>query len=932
MDTQPYDDSFDEQIYLAANPDVAAAVKEGSIASGRAHYEHTGRKEGRIANAADFVLAQSKKLAALGYDVAVRDSQVAQLNHSVQELQAELNRHRSSLGFRMANGVRRVSGLLPPKDLLRGRAKKVLWWAVTGQLPAKYRQWQSTRPLPGRGVPHFAPPEGDFSFAVPFKFAPTPIDTAPRVAVVLHMFYPELLDEFKGYLANIPFGFDLFVTTDSEEKRHQIEAGMEGWERGAVEVRIAPNRGRDIAPKLIACRDVYERYEFFLHIHSKKSPQLDVLSDWRPYLLDTLLGSEAIVRSVFEAFRADPKLGMVAAEHFDPVRHQIGWGWNFQASRKFAAELGIRLNINEKVDFPSGSMFWGRSAALGPLLERNLQVDDFAPEAKQLDGTLGHVIERLYFFVCEKAGYRWLKLIRPHACKKMENIVFPASAEELGRLIPETQYQLAARGRKAQPAQRLHPISAGLQQDWLTVHAKSDLRHLPYEQFCEELRKHMARQDSMVDFDEQFYRSAYPPIAREIDRGGVACGYVHYCLAGQFEGRRHSDRALVRKFGIQPNCPSGFLAPVDQSPLRQRVMLDALPDAPESTLLIMFSHLQEDLFFAGYSEFFKDYAPVFARFERVVLSVATAEFERRLAAKYWPAIEVIHQSELASFSHKPQMVVAFNAHLTCQAQQMMPSHLDRIVYYCQDFESGFFPFGIDYVIGERAVANSRNLVVSTELLKKFFVDHGLITNQRVHVTSPRLEPLPAVPERSKRVFLYYRPELFHKRNLPEVLTEAAVEFCNRHQGYEIYMVGSVATSYSYRLNGSQVYVLSKLPKDQYVGLISSCDVVVSMIYAAHPGVIAYQAAASGIPTVTNVFENRDAALLRRMSANLVPYDPVRQDLVDCIEEALAMPKGNRSFDAAVYAGAPGGSFVDFHLAMLEQAEPRTMEEALAAQN
>lgn len=40
-------ESFDEERYLAANPDVAAAVKAGQFASGREHYETFGRAEGR---------------------------------------------------------------------------------------------------------------------------------------------------------------------------------------------------------------------------------------------------------------------------------------------------------------------------------------------------------------------------------------------------------------------------------------------------------------------------------------------------------------------------------------------------------------------------------------------------------------------------------------------------------------------------------------------------------------------------------------------------------------------------------------------------------------------------------------------------------------------------------------------------------------------
>jgi FkbM family methyltransferase len=41
-------DNFDEHAYLEANPDVAAAIRLGKFASGRAHFEKHGRREGRV--------------------------------------------------------------------------------------------------------------------------------------------------------------------------------------------------------------------------------------------------------------------------------------------------------------------------------------------------------------------------------------------------------------------------------------------------------------------------------------------------------------------------------------------------------------------------------------------------------------------------------------------------------------------------------------------------------------------------------------------------------------------------------------------------------------------------------------------------------------------------------------------------------------------
>jgi SAM-dependent methyltransferase len=41
-------DNFDEAGYLAANPDIAAGVRDGTVVSGRTHFDAHGRSEGRM--------------------------------------------------------------------------------------------------------------------------------------------------------------------------------------------------------------------------------------------------------------------------------------------------------------------------------------------------------------------------------------------------------------------------------------------------------------------------------------------------------------------------------------------------------------------------------------------------------------------------------------------------------------------------------------------------------------------------------------------------------------------------------------------------------------------------------------------------------------------------------------------------------------------
>ncbi|WP_419419962.1 rhamnan synthesis F family protein [Legionella sp. D16C41] len=320
------------------------------------------------------------------------------------------------------------------------RTIKILWWTLTLQLKSKLQNYklQYSR----KEDVHYLPLPKAYSLVVPFEYECLSKNSLPTIAVMCHMYYIDMLEIFKAYLTNIPYRFDLFITTDSEDKKRIIEANLSSWESGSVIVKIAPNRGRDIAPKLITFKEIYSKYEFCLHIHTKKSPYHEVHEKWRSYLLDNLLGSKKIVQSIFEIFKTEPGIGIIAPQHFWPFHSSIGWGYNFEIAQRFSSKLGLNLALDGRLDFPSGSMFWARCAALMPLLDCNLSFDDFPEEANQKDGTLAHVIERLYFLSCELAGFRWIKIISSSYANTTKRIIAINSPKDLKKAIIKSQYKL----------------------------------------------------------------------------------------------------------------------------------------------------------------------------------------------------------------------------------------------------------------------------------------------------------------------------------------------------------------------------------------------------------------------------------------------------------------------------------------------------------
>lgn len=260
----------------------------------------------------------------------------------------------------------------------------------------------------GRAVAR--PVEEDFSVGVPFAYDCATELQDPPIAVVIHLFHPELAASLQERLQHIRVPADLFLSTDTEAKAQTLAEVFANWGQGSLEIRLAPNRGRDIAPKFITFRDVYETHDLVLFLHSKKSPHWEEGSKWRTHLLDALLGSPATVESVLDAFRRLPSVGMIVPQHYRPLRALLGWTTNYSMASRLAGAMGFRAARHTLIDLPSGSMFWARSAALRPLLQLGLTPDDFPLETGQTEGTTAHAIERLLLYICERAGYSWLKI------------------------------------------------------------------------------------------------------------------------------------------------------------------------------------------------------------------------------------------------------------------------------------------------------------------------------------------------------------------------------------------------------------------------------------------------------------------------------------------------------------------------------------------
>ena len=218
-----------------------------------------------------------------------------------------------------------------------------------------------------------------------------------RVALHLHVYYPELLLEITTRLSINQICPDLFITINNEHSREFVMNELKDYKGRVVAIQVVPNRGRDIGPFLtLFGPHLVSNYDFIGHIHTKMSADVkdhNVGKIWYQFLLENLLGGEAgsMADIVIDKMNTDMTIGLVFPD--DPFI--VSWNANLPVADRFVERLGIQ-NLPEHFIFPVGTMFWARSSALVPLINLKLEWNDYPEEPLAYDGTLLHAIERLF--------------------------------------------------------------------------------------------------------------------------------------------------------------------------------------------------------------------------------------------------------------------------------------------------------------------------------------------------------------------------------------------------------------------------------------------------------------------------------------------------------------------------------------------------------
>lgn len=235
-----------------------------------------------------------------------------------------------------------------------------------------------------------------------------------KAVVCMHVYYPDLLDRYLGYLDQVPDEIDLVITTSNPDLLDRLEAYRKKNVEKNIETRVIDSRGRAESAFLVATKDFIQDYDYACIVHDKKSKFLKPGCkglEFGFHNLDNLIPSKDFIYNVLDLFEKNKRLGMLVPPNllYGDFRVLYGseWGANYDRSEHFLKNSFVDLPRHQTSppSAPMGAMMWFRPKALKKLIEADWEYEDFPPEPLPLDGSFIHVLERTYPFFVQEQGY-----------------------------------------------------------------------------------------------------------------------------------------------------------------------------------------------------------------------------------------------------------------------------------------------------------------------------------------------------------------------------------------------------------------------------------------------------------------------------------------------------------------------------------------------
>ncbi len=245
----------------------------------------------------------------------------------------------------------------------------------------------------------------------------------------------------------------------------------------------------------------------------------------------------------------------------------------------------------------------------------------------------------------------------------------------------------------------------------------------------------------------------------------------------------------------------------------------------------------------------------------------------------------------------------WTAHIANAAVQALGG--EGFVYLIQEYEPFTFPMGTYAALARESYGFEHFALFSSELLRGYFRNHGIgvyalgraggdahsasFQNAITPIAAP--DPAELSARTTRRLLFYARPEPHAARNMFELgvlALQRALEEGALRGGWDLRGIGTVTQERRVSLGGGmELQLLRRSDQTDYAHLLREHDIGLALMYTPHPSLVPLEMASAGLLAVTNTFENKTAAALGEISANLIAGEPTIDGIAGALREAGA---------------------------------------------
>lgn len=227
-----------------------------------------------------------------------------------------------------------------------------------------------------------------------------------KIAVCIHLYHIDMLDDIRNYLNNLQREYDLFISLHKNYPQsflHNLKKT-----NPKTELIFVENKGMDIGAFLQVYKQLDSSYDLILKIHTKKGLGSETNPShhlrrhgvesatergkkWFHGLMQGVLGSPQQVENIITKFQTDNNCGMIGS------KFNTNYEINKPNMKQVFSWMKLDMDLtNHK--FVGGTIFWVRNEIFKKHLNENVidKILKNSPEGYVQEPSINHAMERIF--------------------------------------------------------------------------------------------------------------------------------------------------------------------------------------------------------------------------------------------------------------------------------------------------------------------------------------------------------------------------------------------------------------------------------------------------------------------------------------------------------------------------------------------------------